>query len=179
MDLSVDTDQTTIQLKMNLGSGAMSYNAEYAFTNGIIQKRSIDVSTQLVDAITVDANAKDGQKYVQITLGEAKTAVHDFLIIDEVIKQIGEDDDKLVIRLFNAGQPVAIELMIRNGNDQSYVTKETMTLQTGMNSISLNNLYGFNWNKIKFIENLRIKVGEKGDAERNDIYFVDMALYKR
>jgi hypothetical protein len=48
-----------------------------------------------------------------------------------------------------------------------------------MNTLSLNNLEGFNWAKRKYINSVRIIIGAKGDEARDFIYFVDMSVYKK
>lgn len=178
LDLAVEVGGKTLPLKMDWGSGSVTYYATDVFNANAITKRNIEVATELVDAKAVNSEAREDEKYIKLTLGEATSAAQDFLITCDMIKSIGKKDDKLVIQLYNTGKYVAAELMIKHGNDGSYVTKETVNLETGMNSLSLNNLYGYNWDKIKFIENVRIKIGAKGDAARDSIYFVSMALYK-
>jgi hypothetical protein len=144
----------------------------------MITERFIEVSTELVDGKSVNTQAADGEKYVKIALGAAEGAIHDFLIVGDVIENISSEDDKLVIRIYNPGAPVDVEIMTRNGSDKKYISKEKLSLQTGMNSLSLNNLYGYNWSKIKYIENVRIRLGADGDAATS-VYFVDMSLFKR
>ena len=181
LNLSVEVGGRTLGLKMNFGSASTSYDAVYANTNAIIKQRannSSTVATELIDATLINASADANEKYIKLLLGQAETAIQDFIIDSEVVKAINSTDDKLVVRLYNAGAPVDIEYMIRRGNDNGWDTKGVMTLQSGMNSISYSGLSGYNWNKIQFINGLRIRIGAKGDGARDYIYFVDMTVYK-
>ena len=48
-----------------------------------------------------------------------------------------------------------------------------------MNILTISNFAGFRWSDIKYIDSLRIAVGEKDDAARDQLYFVDMTVYKK
>lgn len=177
LDISVNVGDTVLGLDMVFGSGAEAYDAEYIYSEDMIQARSIDVETELVDAASVMQDA-DVDKFVKIKLAEADTAIHDFLITGDVMENIGEEDDRLVIRLYNPGESVAVEVMTRNGSDKSYVSRYTGTLESGMNSLAINNLYGFNWQNIGYLENVRIRIGAQGDPAIS-VYIADITLYKR
>lgn len=181
LDLSVTVDGVEYGFALGFGSSATTYDANYAYTNSIITKRNISVSTALVDALTVDPTAAAGVKYVQLSLGEATTSAQDFLITDKNIKALSDKDNKFMLRLYNAtDMEVKVELLLEYGSSlKSYNTYQTYTLKPGMNTLSVNNLEGFNWKKRKYINSLRIIVGTKGDPARNWIYFVDMSVYKK
>lgn len=179
--LSVEDGGKKLTLDMSFGSASETYDARYAFDNDMIKRRSSassTVATQLVDAAGVNEEAAADEKYVKISLGAATSSAQDFILDSSVIKGINAEDDKLIIRLYNAGAEAELELMIRQGSDSKYVSKSITTLAPGMNNLILSGLGGYNWNKIKSIENVRIRIGAKGDAARDDIYFADMTLYK-
>lgn len=181
LNLSVEVGGRTLGLYMNFGSASTNYNAAYAMENGIIKQRATNsntVATELVNATIVNSAAEADEKYIKLLLGEASTAIQDFVIDSEVIRAINTTDDKLVIRLFNAGEPVNVEFMIRRGSDKGWETKGSMTLENGINSISFNGLSGYNYNKIGYIDGVRVRIGAKGDSARDYIYFVDMTVYK-
>ena len=175
LDLSVAVDGKTYGFALGLGSSVENYNANYAYTNGIISKRNISVGTSLATPTGLS------EQYVRLSLGNATTSAQDFLIKDKVIKNLSAVDNKLLIRLYNdSDTEVKAEMLLEYGQKLgSYNTYSTITLKPGMNTLSLNNLEGFNWTKRKYINSIRIIVGAKGDTARDFIYFVDMSVYKK
>jgi hypothetical protein len=175
LDLSVAVDGKTCGFALGLGSSVENYNANYAYTNGIITKRNISVGTSLATPTGLS------EQYVRLSLGNATTSAQDFLIKDNVIKGLSAEDNKLLIRLYNdSDTEIKAEMLLEYGQKLgSYNSYSTITLKPGMNTFALNNLEGFNWAKRKFINSIRIIVGAKGDAARDFIYFVDMSVYKK
>ena len=175
-------DGKAYAFKMSFGSSATTYDANYAMEKNLIQKRQNPVTTALVDATTVNAEASETEKYVQLTLSEATSTAQDFLLVDDsIMRALDATVDKMVIRIYNASsETVSGQMMIKYGkNLKTYAGYGSIDLKPGMNMISINNFAGFRWNDIKYIHSLRISVGEKGDAMRNGLYFVDMTVYKK
>ncbi|MBE5749457.1 MAG: DUF4091 domain-containing protein [Clostridiales bacterium] len=185
LDLSVTADGASCGVKFNLGDSAISYDAAYAYDNEIINRRS-DKSTpvevgELIDATTVNPNAAAGEKYLPISLGEAKDAAQDFLLIDkDVIKKLSAKDRKFVVRLYStAEEEISASILLKYANGESgYSTYDnSIKIKPGENILIINNIDGFLWRRIKGIENIRIQIGSKGDAARSCIYFIDMSVY--
>ena len=182
LDLFVEADGKSYGIEMGFGSEATSYDAVYVNENGVIQTRNIAVTTELVDAVTVDPTAAAGQKYIHLLLAEATTSAQDFLLVDDgVIKALDATVDKFVIRLYNdSEETLSAQIMLKYGkNLKTFATYANIELTPGMNILTVSNFAGFRWSDIKYIDSLRIAVGEKDDAARDQLYFVDMTVYKK
>lgn len=179
--LSVEIDGRTYSINMSFGSSSQSYNAEYAYDNGIITKRYLGVDTELVDAITVNPSAGATEKYVQIKLAQSESTVwHDFIIEDEVITKLSKKDNKFTVRIYNASsENVMVTLAIKYNS--KYKTRSTNELLPGMNEISISNIESLKWGTIKKIESVRFIVDPEVSkaAARDCLYFVDMSVYQK
>ena len=174
-------DGVNYSLNMSFGSSSQSYGAEYAYDNGIIAKRYLDVSTELVDAKTVNDSAGENEKYVQIKLAQSEGTVwHDFIIADSVIKNLSKKDNKFTVRIYNASnENVMVTLAIKYGG--KFKTRSTNELLPGMNEISISKMESLKWGAIKQIESVRFIVDPEVPraAARDCLYFVDMSVYQK
>ena len=177
--LSVDVDGKEYALSMSFGNSAVGYDAQYIYDNDVVQKRYISVSTELVDAKTVNESAADGVKYLQLHLGAADAVAQDFLLIDEnTIAKLDKEDKKFTVRLYNASQEtISAELLLKYESDGKYSSYTTVTLKPGENVLEVNNIDSFNWAKIQSILEVRIIIGAKGDSPRDCLYLMDMSVY--
>ncbi len=164
---------------ITINSSSSNFNAEYIVTNDIISQHKVSVESSLVNASTVVEGLVG--KMVKLDFAAA-TFENDQIIHLRDVNSLGTIDatsDKLVMKIYNpTDRDIKIKLSAEYKNEPAIfnVLRET-TLKPGMNEISLNNLSGYNWPKIKRIETLRITFGEKNDAART-LYLVDMTLYK-
>lgn len=182
LNLSVEIDGVTYGYSQGLGGGADVYNAKYISDNNIVQTRRVPVTASLVDARTVNSSAAAGTKYVKLSLADAEaTATQDFLLKnDALFHSLGKTDDKLLLGIYNASSDeVPVQLYIDYGNGLGrYMKYVEQTLKPGMNNLSIDNLSGMNWKKIKYINSLRIIVGNAGDAARDYLYLTEIAVHK-
>ena len=58
-------------------------------------------------------------------------------------------------------------------------TYSKAVLKPGINKITIANLYGFRWSKIKRINTIMFEIGTAGSPAREDIYVVDMCVYMK
>lgn len=185
LDLSVDVNGKTYGVKMGFGSSSTNYTAEYFKTNNVIQTRRVEVTTELVNAVNViGGEVSTEEKWLKLSFAEATAAAQDFLIVDDnVLKNLSVDGDKLVIRFFRPRrlqEPIKASLLIEYGNSLGSYTKYVdFEIKAGYTVVSINNLSGFRWSDLKYINKLRITLGQKGDEARTDLYFVDMSVYKK
>lgn len=182
LDISVEVGAKTLRYVQSLGSGASDYKAEYLYDNNAIQERLVSVDTALVDGTSVNANATAGEKYIHLTLGEATQAAQDFILRDDnVIKKLGVEDDKLVIRLYNTSdQVIQLEILMDYGQQVGqYYRAMQVELKPGENTITIGNLSGYNWKKRKYINSIRFIIGAKGDKARDCLYFINFTVYKK
>ena len=179
LQLSVDVDGVKYAISMSFGNSAVGYDAQYIFDNDVVQKRYVTVSTELVDAKTVNAGAENGAKYLQLHLGSAEVVAQDFLLVDDnTIAKLSKADKKFTVRLYNASdETISAELLLKYESDGKYSSYTTLTLKPGENVLEVNNIDSFNWAKIKSILEVRIIIGSKGDAPRDCLYLMDMSVY--
>ena len=167
---------------MSFGSSATAYDAAYVFENEIIATRNVPVTTELVDATTVNSQAAATEKYIRLHLAEATTSAQDFLLVDDsIIKALDKTVDKFTVRIYNASaDTLSGQLLMKYGKNLKTFSKYAdIEIKPGMNVFSINNFAGFRWSDIKYIDSVRVMVGEKGDAARDCLYFVDMSVYKK
>ena len=181
LDISVDAGGTVYGLNLSFGSSSTSYNAKEFDENEYITERYVKVKTKLVDAKTVNPDAADGEKYLQIKLDDAEKDVYqDFLITGSVVTSMSEKDNKCVIRIYNVSEnEVNVKLALKYESKDEYKTWSNYTLKSGMNEIALNNMEGLRWKSIKSIKQFRLIVGKEGDKARDYLYFVDMSVYQK
>lgn len=182
LDLSVEVDGKTYSVTMSFGSSATAYDAAYVFENEIIATRNVPVTTELVDATTVNSQAAATEKYIRLHLAEATTSAQDFLLVDDsIIKALDKTVDKFTVRIYNASaDTLSGQLLMKYGKNLKTFSKYAdIEIKPGMNVFSINNFAGFRWSDIKYIDSVRVMVGEKGDAARDCLYFVDMCVYKK
>ena len=180
LDLSVDVDNKTYGFTLSFGNEASTYNATYANEKGVVQKRYVDVTTELVNANTVNPDAAATDKYIQVKLAAATEQVRqDFLLVDpSVIRELDKTVNKVVIRIYNASnEKVSGELSLRLGN-KKYSNYGSIELAPGMNTLTIGGFAGMRWHEIQYIDYFRIIVGELNDGARDTLYYVDMTVYK-
>jgi hypothetical protein len=180
LDLSVDVEGKTYGFTLGFGNEATTYGAQYAFDKGVVQKRGLDVATELVDATTVNPEAAATDKYIRLTLAAATDKVRqDFLLVDNaVIRALDKTVNKVTVRIYNASsETVAAELSLRNGNKR-YSNYGSVDLAPGMNVLTVSGFEGMRWQDIQFIDCFRIIVGQVNDDVRDCLYYVDMTVYK-
>ena len=187
LDLSVAVgsgeSQKTYGVQMDFGKGAIAYGAEYLYENDMIVKRRTDIEVCApTDATSVNPNANIGDKYLQIKMSEAKETAQDFLIVGDVIKAIGKNDRKLVIRLYNnSSNTVKTTLYVKyqyDGKQQGYdAYASDISLTPGENTFVINGLDSMLWQRLVRINEIRFAFGAKGDAARDYIYFMDMSVF--
>ena len=196
LDLSVAVDGKEYKVQMSFGASASSYNATYAIENNVITNRhsKMSVETSLVDATTVNPNAKAGDKYVKMKLGEAlDNAPMSIRWLDNnVIKALSKQDSKFVVRIYNTlNEDIECSLYLEYGNSIGiYERKGKVTLAPGMNVLPITGLDRLRWTKIKYINSFRLDVGYSkiGYTENlggtyinryaECLYFVDMSVYR-
>lgn len=182
LDLSVDVNGKTYGFAFSFASTSTNYNAQYFFDNNVVQKRYGDVSTQLVNPADVVGETVAEDKWLQLFLAKSEKATQDFLLVDDKsIKKLHEGADRVVIRIYNdSTETIPAEVLIEYGNDLgSYAGYETIQLKPGYNTITIGNLTAKNWKEFKYVNRLRITIGEKGDDARDFLYLVDMSVYKK
>ena len=182
LDLSVTTEEKDFSFRMSFGSSSQSYDAAYAYENGIVKERYLGVTTELVDAKTVNPNADDEEKYLRIDMSPATQSIyHDFLIADKnVINKLSAADNRLSITLYNPYDvKISATLAFEYGNGLGrYRTWSAWELQPGLNEISLSNMESLKWKSIKYINSVRLIVGGLGDSACS-LYFVNMSVYQK
>lgn len=166
---------------LEIGSSSTQYNAEYLLQNSVVKRKNIAFTQSLVNAAEVNADETDG-KYLKLDFEKA-TAQYEqsFMLQDnETIKKLNAGSDKLLIRIYNPyNESITYKLGVEYGNELGiYNMMRTDELLPGMNTIAINNLYGFKWSKLKYINSIRITLGSRGDAERT-VYVADMSVYNK
>lgn len=182
LDLSVDAGGKTYGFAFSFASTSTNYNAQYFYDNSVVQKRYGDVSTKLVNPADIVGEAVAEDKWLQLSLAKSEKATQDFLLVDDKsIKKLHEGADKVVIRIYNASaETISSEVLIEYGNDLgAYASYETIQLKPGYNTVTIGNLSAKNWKEFKYINRLRMTIGEKGDAARDFLYLVDMSVYEK
>ena len=131
-------------------------------------------------ASTVNENATADEKYLRLFLGEATGGKQEILLKDpDVIRKLSANDKKFTVTFYNATEeeiPVQLTLCYGNRLDRYSTYNNDLVLKSGLNTFVINNLDGFTWTKYLYIDNVRFVFGEKGDAARDGIYFVNMAV---
>jgi len=182
LSLSIDTAVKTHTFNMDFGSSSQSYDAVYAYNNGIVKERYLGVDTQLVDARTVNPKAGETEKYLRIDLSEATSTIyHDFIIVDKnVVNKLSAADNRLSITLYNAtDEDINTTLAFEYGNNLGrYRSWSSWELKPGLNEISLSNMESLKWHSIKYINSVRLIVGKENDPACS-LYFVDMSVYQK
>ena len=185
LDLSVDVNGKKLVFELDLGASAQGYDGVYAFENSVIAKRNnaaaSEVSTVLINAKSINPDASADEKYVQITLGQTQkeNVKSDFVLRGDVIEQIKGDCKKFAIRLYKTSdEDTDAVLSIRYANSKAFSAYSQTVLKKGENVLLISGLESFRWNELKNISEIRIEIGNPQDAERNDLYFMDMSVYK-
>ncbi len=196
--MSLNVDGATLSFGLGTASSSTVYNAEYFYENEIISKPQGDlafrkwpeVTTTLVDALTVNANALAGEKYIQFAIGDGWNYYHQTIeFVDEnTIRKIGSTTDKFVMELYNASEEqMMLDIMFEYANEENiFTTYITDVFEPGLNSYSMNNMYAMNWAKYGYINRIRIRFytldedrNKVLNKARDDIYFVGMSVYKK
>ncbi len=186
LDFTVEVDQNILGFRLELGNSAQGYDAEYAFNNNVISRRNnvnaSTVETVLVDATTVNPNALDGEKYVQIKMGQTNNdnLKSEFVLKDSSIKSIDGTCKKLAIRIYNSSsESIDAGLAIRYGNNlRLYSVYSDFVINSGENVILIAGLDSFKWRQLLYIDEIKIELGKPRDPARDCIYFMDMSIYK-
>ena len=185
LDLSVDVNGKKLVFELDLGASAQGYDGVYAFENSVIAKRNnaaaSEVSTVLINAKSINPDASADEKYVQITLGQTQkeNVKSDFVLRGDVIEQIKGDCKKFAIRIYmTSDEDTDAVLSIRYANSKAFSAYSQTVLKKGENVLLISGLESFRWNELKNISEIRIEIGNPQDAERNDLYFMDMSVYK-
>lgn len=182
-NIGVDVDGMKLGLNMSFGSEMRLYDAKYMYDGGLLSKRSVEFTQTLVDAKTVNPNAADGEKYIQLAyeVADAKKKQDFILKDDSVIKKLDDKADKFIFRIYNASNAtIKADLHFEYGNEPGIYTQyTTVNLEPGMNTVTVSNLYGFRWSKLKYISKMRFTFGGYGDGKRDCLYVVDMSVYMK
>ena len=96
------------------------------------------------------------------------------------IRKINASTDKLLINLYNASdKDITIELGIEYGNEIGIFNKyTTIVVEPGFGFVSINNLNATNWGYVKYINQIKVKVGAPGDPACDSLYLINMTIYK-
>ncbi|MBQ4053112.1 MAG: DUF4091 domain-containing protein, partial [Clostridia bacterium] len=186
-DISVEVNGKTYGVNASFGSSMTLYDADYIYDEEIIEENSVALEQTLVDANTVNPDAPAGTKYLKLTFasGEAENKAdkkeHDMVLVGDLIQDLDEKADKLIITVYNASEEeIALRPYLEYGSEIGiFNSYSKMVLKPGMNKITIANLYGFRWSKIKYINAIMFEVGTAGSPKRDNLYVVDMSVYMK
>ena len=138
------------------------------------------LETQLVDALTINANEAQIDKYAQLSIGTAREgAIPTFIISGSLVESINRNVSKVEIELYFVGEGVGPSVVLsyidRFGTEVEIVVSE---LKHGVNTLTISGIKSLNWGTIGKMQELDIKVGAVGDSARSDIYFAGMTIYR-
>ena len=193
-NISVDVSGKTYGVEMSFGSGLSTYDGEYLEEIVSMRNKNVPkVIETVVDASTVVAGQEGKWLHLDIAEGlekleegEQETADRKKLQQEIVIKdsnsirKINASTDKLLINLYNASdKDITIELGIEYGNEIGIFNKyTTIVVEPGFGFVSINNLNATNWGYVKYINQIKVKVGAPGDPACDSLYLINMTIYK-
>ena len=186
-NISVDVDGNVYGVNASFGSSMTLYDAEYLYDNETITENSVSVNQELVAANTVDPSASADAKYLKLKFASGEAAnkadrkEHDIIFDDDIIRALDKNADKLIITLYNASsEEITLRPYLEYESEMGiFNTYSKAVLKPGINKITIANLYGFRWSKIKRINTIMFEIGTAGSPAREDIYVVDMCVYMK
>lgn len=179
--VSIATNGNVYTFAMEMNSSATTYDAAYLIDKISAFKPNVPCETSLVDAMEEGATGK----YVKMYFSTKAVNTQHMVVLkdDETIKKIGKDTDKLVLRFYNAqpeGKEIRFRLAFEYGSElEIYSTYTDIQMTAGMNTVVIENLYGVKWSRMKYINSIRLTIGNTGDSPVGDLYFVDMTIYNK
>lgn len=176
-ELSYDT----YKFDFTINSSAQNFDAEHFF-DGQIREHKVGVTQSLVDASTVvegltgkmiklDFEADDGADSQIIHISDKKS-----------IMKIDKTCDKFTIKIYNpSNETISCNLLIEYSGDPGIYNelKRGINIEPGMNDITLTNIAGYNWSKVKNFKTIRLTFGDQSAVDpARTLYFVDFTIYK-
>lgn len=190
----------TAKFTLDVGSSSEVYDAEYYYENNIITRRMNTssntpnekynwVETHLVDATTVNPDAKAGEKYMQLYMQRGTDYCPQGFDVrdDETLGRVNRTTHKVTLGFYNACERnLIVDILVMYKDQALLVPYLTDVLKPGINYYTLNNLWAVNWTKFKGIRKIYVRIYETDEfgnsirsPERDDIYFVNMSVYQK
>ena len=195
---SVANNEKTITLRINLGGAVTEKNAadlRETLKTGV-GELTVPAAADLVNANTVDTSlsGEDQTQWLQLKLPQATAQVRQAMLITdpEILGKIGAGTQKLVLKFYSTREERPIEggvndatdegkyafrLQFKYANSQYYTEIRQDTLKREYNEITVGNLYGYNWNALGALTEIRVFFGETGSEATNCIYFIGAEVY--
>lgn len=186
LDVEVTYEQSTQMLSLYLGAAANLYDAEQ-LQSGVKAYVAAEygikntVETTLIDASALGLEGED--KYLQLKLAESKIYQGVSLSGDKV-QTIGLNTKTVIITLYFDGEEeetkmIYVGLQYKN-NPSDYDLKQEVQLKAGLNRITLNNVFSYNWLMNGALDSIYLGFSKDTQAtELTSVYLKDIAVFDK
>ncbi len=186
---SVASAEKTIDLRINLGGAVTERNAAQMRENlqTGVGELTVPTAADMVKANTVDTSITDTEtEWLQLKLPDATVQRRQTLLITdaELLGQIGSGTQKLVLSFYNnrdtSGKDegkYTFRLQFKYANSEYYTEIRQDQLKGGYNVITVGNMFGYDWENLGALTEIRVFFGETESEKTNDVYFIGAQVY--
>ena len=187
-ECSVTNAGKTVSVRINLGGAVTERKAVDMIANlktGVTELATpSDSDKVLANTVDTELAQDDGTQWLQLKLGEATDRIRQTLVISdsELLSEIGKGTQKLVLEFYNDRTPGALgekdegkydfRLQFKYAGDEYYSEIRQGQLAVGYNVITIGNMFGYDWDDLGALSEIRIFLGETSSAATDDIYFI-------
>ena len=125
-------------------------------------------------------------EWLQLKLPDATVQRRQTLLITdaELLGQIGSGTQKFVLSFYNnrdtSGKDegkYTFRLQFKYANSEYYTEIRQDQLKGGYNVITVGNMFGYDWENLGALTEIRVFFGETESEKTNDVYFIGAQVY--
>lgn len=181
------TDGTKeINIELNLGEVCHEYTVEQLVESISVGTRNMNVLSEenVLSASSVEPSAQGNWLQLKLPQGDGRMQPNMVISNSELFSNIGTDTKKMVIGLYYNGDremdnqgalPYTIQFRFENDEFYSYV--RDAKLVKGHNSITIGNMFAYNWESTGKLKDIRILFGDGNSPAEEQLYFTGIDVY--